>query len=93
MNKKFWESLYLFSSLFMIGLLFFILLQFLDFWVESLIFIKQFGLKELSFWLVIMIAGVTTIMQWMEGRIKAIIESIDILKGGKNDRGRKRKGK
>ncbi len=75
------ESLYLFSSFFMIGLLLYVLYFSLSYWTSS--FNPNAPIENQAFYLGMMIAIVTSISQWIEGRIKAIIKSIDVLKGGK----------
>jgi hypothetical protein len=84
MGKKLLEVLFLFSSLFMIALLLIILFYSLAFWTAN--YPRILGLKEQAFYIAVGIAIVTSISQWLEGRIKAVIKSINILakKGGVN---------
>lgn len=71
----------------MLILLIIILVNSLQFWVDG--FNTNFPTNVLSFYLASMIAIVTVLGRWIDGRIKAIIRSINII-GGQN--GRKRKG-
>jgi len=71
------ESLYLFSSVFMIALLLVVLLFSLQFWVANYPDLRPF--QDQAFYLAVGIAIITSIAQWIEGRIKAIMKSVDIL--------------
>lgn len=76
-DSKIIEFLYLFSSMFMIGLLIFILFFSLKYWTINYPNLRS--ISDQAFYIAIGIAIVTSIAQWIEGRIKATIESINVL--------------
>lgn len=71
------ELLYLASSIVMLALLIFILYHSLDYLNQN--FPLEENIKTISFYLTLIIALVTVQAQWIEGRIKAIIKSVNTI--------------
>ena len=71
------EVVYLFSSFFMVFLLLYILYFSIQYWNHNYPLVPDFESKMFS--IAMLIAIVTIIAQWIEGRTKAIIKSSNNL--------------
>jgi len=80
------ESIYLFASFFMVFLLLIVLYFSFSYWTQN--YPINNPIEDKMFYIAVGIAIVTSISQWIDGRIKSIIKSINILKnkGGVNGR-------
>lgn len=78
--NKFTDAVYFFASIFLIALLLVVLFFSLKYSLVKLNSTDK--INEISYYLAIIIAFVTVIVEWIDGRIKAIIRITN--KGGKN---------
>lgn len=83
------EVLYLISSLVMAILLIVLLYSSMLFWNDNIPKMNFLNFNAQMWSIAVLIAVVTITVQWIEGRIRAIIKSWNRLKGGSH--GRKRK--
>lgn len=76
-GNKILDILYLFASFFLIGLLIYVLIFSLSY--ARVILYNYSSPSEQAYNLGIIIAIVTVIVQWIEGRIKAVVETLNFL--------------
>lgn len=70
-----------FASISFILILVFVLILSLKYWTSHILFVE--GIQDQAFSVAMLIAIVTVIAQWIEGRAKSIIKDIQRIQGGR----------
>lgn len=92
MRNKFFDFLNIVGTSFFIVLLLVVLVNSLEYWSINFTIqqINEVSFESKMYSLAIIIVIVTVFGEWLNGRIKSLINSINNLMGGKNDKGRKK---
>ena len=86
-NNRIFDILNIFSSAFLIALLFIVLYFSLDYFTEN--YRLDFSFKSRMFLIGIVISIITTTTSWIQGRAISMLRSIKNLKGGSKNGRRK----